>query len=171
MWSDIAGATIEAAGPPFTPSAFCRTFFSLHYARDLARAATLRDSPLIEPVAAAGWEDATIWEAAKARGEEAVHALIDAALEGTAATVFCLGAETAQRTYVDYEIRRSAERGNVLLGVRIHALADAAGRADPPGEIPFRLKTLGAPVFQFISADLLATRIRQAVDAPERARA
>ena len=140
-----------------------RTFISLHYARDLARANIVRGSEMIDGVAAAGWDDASRWEQAKEKGDAAIHRMIDAALEQTTATVICIGSETAQRTYIDYEIRKSAERGNVLLGVRINGVTDHLGQADPPGDVPFRLKALDVPVFAFASADELGKRIERAV--------
>lgn len=61
-------------------------------------------------------------------------------------TAVLIGSKTASRTYVDYEIEQSLERGNALIGVRIHTLADQDGRTDTPGEIPNALERAKAPI-------------------------
>src|SRR5207245_82933 len=99
-----------------------RTFFSFHYQRDIWRVNIVRNSNMIDGAAAAGWHDASLWEETKRQGDAAVKRLIDKGLEGTTVTVVCIGAQTASRKYVDYEIERSAQRKNLLLGVRIHHL-------------------------------------------------
>ncbi len=52
-------------------------------------------------------------------------------------TVVLIGAETASRKWVKYEIKRSHERGNGLLGVYIHKLKDKNGNTDRKGDNPF----------------------------------
>ena len=47
-----------------------------------------------------------------------------------------IGAETANRRYVSYEIERSVARGNGLLGVRINNIKGRDGRVDAPDEYP-----------------------------------
>jgi antiphage defense system Thoeris ThsB-like protein len=142
-----------------------RTFFSFHYQRDIWRMNIVRNSNMIEGAAAAGWHDASLWEEAKRQGDAAVKRLIDQGLERTTVTVVCIGAQTASRKYVDYEIDRSAQRGNVLLGVRIHHLKDRLGNTDMPGPIPQRLVNLRAPVIDFTSADDLGRTIERLVRA------
>src|SRR6266516_6647582 len=96
-----------------------RVFFSFHYERDVWRAAIVRNSWLTKERQAAGFFDAGIWEEAKKKGETAIKAMIDNALKNTSVTVVLLGRYTANRDYVKYEIVKSIERGNGILGVRI----------------------------------------------------
>jgi hypothetical protein len=125
-----------------------RVFFSFHYdERDIWRVNVVRNSGAIEGVAAAGFHDASLWEETKRRGDDAVKRLIDTGLEGTSVTVVLIGAQTAQRRYVSYEIARSISRGNGLLGVLIHNIKDKSGRYDAPGEVPEALRKAGAPVY------------------------
>jgi hypothetical protein len=145
-----------------------RTFFSFHYQRDIWRVNIVRNSNIIDGAAAAGWHDASLWEEAKSRGDYAITRLIDSGLERTTATVVCIGAQTAHRKYVDYEIEKSAERGNVLLGVRIHHLKDQFGRVDLPGPIPGLLTYYRAPIIDFTSSDDLGRRIQQLITARTR---
>ena len=125
-----------------------RVFFSFHYdERDIWRVNIVRNSGAIEGVAAAGFHDASLWDETKRRGDDAVRRLIDTGLEGTSVTIVLIGAQTAQRQYVSYEIARSISRGNGLFGIFIHNIKDKSGRYDGPGEVPEALRKAGAPVY------------------------
>ena len=84
-----------------------RVFFSFHYEIDVWRAGIVRNSHVVEGTAAAGFQDASLWEEAKKKGDEALKRLIKAGLEGTTVTAVLIGAETASRKWVDYEIQQS----------------------------------------------------------------
>ena len=115
-----------------------RVFFSFHYERDIWRASQVRNSWVTKPDReAAGFWDAAAWEEVKKKGEEAVKRWITKQLEGTTVTVVLIGAETSERKYVIYEIKRSYARGNGLLGVYIHKLKDKDGKVDYKGKNPF----------------------------------
>ena len=124
-----------------------RVFFSFHYERDIWRVNVVRNSGAIEGVAAAGFHDASLWEETKRRGGDAVKRLIDSGLEGTSVTVVLIGAQTAQRQYVSYEIAKSISRGNGLLGILIHNIKDKMGHSDERGDIPEALRNAGAPIY------------------------
>ena len=126
-----------------------KVFFSFHYQRDLWRVNVVRNSGMIDGVSAAGFYDASLWETAKRNGSEAVKRLIDDGLEGTTVTAVLIGAETAKRQYVSYEIQKSIALGNGLLGIRINNIKDANGRIDSPGLIPESLTRAGAPVYAY----------------------
>jgi len=126
-----------------------RVFFSFHYQRDLWRANIVRNSPTVEGTSAAGFSDASLWEEAKRKGDEAIKRLIDNGLSGTTVTVVLIGAETATRKYVTYEIEQSIKRGNGLLGVRIHGLKDKNGNTDSWGSVPTALSNAGAPIYTY----------------------
>lgn len=136
-----------------------RTFFSFHYQRDIWRVNIVRNSNMIDGAAAAGWHDASLWEEAKRKGDAAIKRMIDGALERTTATVVCIGARTANRAYVDYEILKSKERGNFIIGVRIHHLKDRFGLADTRGATPARLTAIGAKVIDFTTSSDLGREI------------
>jgi hypothetical protein len=137
-----------------------RVFFSFHYQRDIWRMNIVRNSNMIDGAAAAGWHDASLWEEAKAKGPAAVQRLIDGGLAHTTVTVVCIGALTAGRRWVDYEIDKSIERGNKLLGLRInHLKAPPANAPDPAGIVPKRLAGAGARVVTFTTADALGREV------------
>ena len=62
--------------------------------------------------------------------------MIDDGLRNTSVTCVLIGAETATRKWVKYEIEQSLERGNGLLGVYINGLRDRTGLTDPRGANP-----------------------------------
>ena len=126
-----------------------KVFFSFHYQRDLWRANVVRNSGVIEGVAAAGFHNTSLWEEARKNGDESVKRLIDKSLEGTSVTVVLIGAETNNRKYVSYEIQKSCARGNGMLGVRINNIKDKDGSIDLPGTIPEELIRIKAPVYVY----------------------
>jgi hypothetical protein len=126
-----------------------QTFFSFHYDRDVWRASTVRNSSMVDATAAAGWTDKSLWEAAKAKGDSAVRKLIDDALKGTSVTVVLIGAKTASRRWVKYEIDQSVARGNGLLGVHIHHLKDKDGYTDPKGAVPTGVPSGAVYTYEF----------------------
>src|SRR2546421_8484144 len=113
-----------------------RVFFSFHYERDISRANVVRNSWVTQDREAAGFFDAGLWEESKRKGDEAIKRMIDAALVGSSVTAVLIGAETAGRPYVEYEIQKSyAVKG--LLGVFIHGIKNLNGQTDPQGTNPF----------------------------------
>jgi len=141
-----------------------RVFFSFHYQRDLWRVNVIRNSGMIEGVAAAGFVDASVWEEAKRLGDAAIKALINRGLDGTSVTVVLIGAETASRRYVDYEIRQSLARGNGLFGIRVNGIKDQNGQTDPPGALPIALAEARAPIHSWEYGEL-GTWVEEAVAA------
>jgi len=117
-----------------------RVFFSFHYERDIWRANQVRNSWVTKPDReAAGFVDAADWEKIEKQGDDVIRRWIDRQLEGTSVTVVLIGTETSGRKWVRYEISKSRERGNGLLGVYIHNLKDKDGNTDEQGNNYFGL--------------------------------
>lgn len=114
-----------------------RVFFSFHYQNDVWRVNQIRMAHIVEGTAAAGFQDGSLWEETKRRGDAAVKALINKGLDGTTVTAVLIGSQTANRQYVRYEIDKSIERGNGLLGIYIHGLKDQYGLTTLQGRNPF----------------------------------
>jgi hypothetical protein len=115
-----------------------RVFFSFHYERDIWRANVVRNSWLTHSHReAAGFWDGSLWEDAQWKGHRALQNMIDSALYSTSVTVVLIGAETAQREYVQYEISASYQLGKGLLGIYIHNIADMSRTIDRKGRNPF----------------------------------
>jgi hypothetical protein len=126
-----------------------RVFFSFHYQKDIFRVNQIRNSHVVEGTAAAGFQDASLWEETKKKGDAAIKALIDKGLEGTSVTVVLIGAETADRKYVTYEIEQSIARGNGLLGIHIHSIKDGKGQTSIRGAVPAALRKAEALVYDW----------------------
>jgi len=139
-----------------------RTFFSFHYQRDIWRVNQIRNIPNVTRCAAAGFEDSSLWERAKSNSDEQIKRMIDDALDRTTVTVVCIGAKTAGRKYINYEIKKSLERGNGLVGLQINHLKDQNGDTDPLGESPYMIENAGYNVYKYIGVDKLAQRIEEA---------
>lgn len=123
-------------------------FFSFHYQRDILRVNQVRNSHVVVGKAAAGFTDGSLWERARRTSDAAVQRLIDEGLEGTSVTAVLIGAETASRRFVDYEIAQSIRRGNGLLGIHIsHLWGGAHSPAGGPGAVPWRLAQGGYPIY------------------------
>lgn len=113
-----------------------RTFFSFHYERDVWRASVVRNSAQLKPDVVADFIDASLWEEAKRKGDDAIRALIASGLAGTSVTCVLIGSETASRRWVNYEIDKSRERGNGLFGLYIDNIKDQNGKTAPRGANP-----------------------------------
>lgn len=114
-----------------------KIFFSFHYERDAWRAGQVRNSNVVSSDDRYGFIDAADWESIKKKGDAAIEGWIDDQLENTSVTVVLIGAETASREWVQYEILQSWNRGNGLVGVRIHNIKDQDQKTDVLGPNPF----------------------------------
>jgi hypothetical protein len=138
-----------------------RVFFSFHYQRDIWRINQIRSIPNITGCAAAGFQDASLWEEAKKKGDASIKKMIDDALYNTSVTVVFIGNQTANRKYIKYEIEQSIARGNGVVGIQIHHLKNQNGETDEPGNIPKLLEDNGFKVYKYVDYDILAARIEE----------
>lgn len=113
-----------------------RVFFSFEYS-DVSRAMVVRNSWVCQGKEAAGFVDAADFEALQRQGDDAVMAWIDKQLKGTSVTVVLVGSKTCSSRWVKYEIKKSIEIGNGLLGIDISKIRDLSGNTtDRCGQIP-----------------------------------
>ena len=109
-------------------------FFSFHYDRDAWRVQQIIQMGALEgqPILSAqGWEEV------KRRGKDAIEEWIRKQMAYKSAVVVLVGAQTATREWVRYEIAYAWDNRKPLVGLRIHGLADVDGKTDSPGENPF----------------------------------
>lgn len=140
-------------------------FFSFHYQQDIVRVNQIRNLPEIVDQAAAGFKDASLWEEAKKKSDDAIKKLIDDGLKGTSVTVVCIGYKTAGRKFINYEIQKSIDRGNGILGVKIHHLKNLASETDPEGDTPALLTKHGYSVYKYSDHAKLKSWIEAAAKA------
>jgi len=114
-----------------------KIFFSFHYECDSWRAGQVRNSNVVASEDEYGFIDGADWESIKKKGTAAIERWIDDQLKNTSVTVVLIGAETASREWVQHEILKSWNRGNGLVGVRIHNIKDQDQKTDVAGRNPF----------------------------------
>lgn len=113
-----------------------KIFFSFHYERDAWRAGQVRNSNVVSSEDQYGFVDAADWESIKNQGDAAIERWIEDQLKNTSVTAVLIGAETADREWVQYEIEKSWNRGNGIVGVWIHNIKDQDKKTDTAGRNP-----------------------------------
>ena len=111
-----------------------RTFYSFHYEPDNWRASQVRNMGVIEGNRPVSDND---WEQIKKGGDKAIQNWIDGQLKGKSCTIVLIGAKTARRKWIDYEIEKSWNDGKGVLGIYVHNLLDADKNKSAKGENPF----------------------------------
>lgn len=116
-----------------------RVFFSFHYDDVVTfRANVVRKHDMTkESREDSGFFDASIWEGAKKHGDSGVIKLIDDSLGNTSITCALIGTHTWSRRWVRYEILKSYDKGNKLLGVHINNIKDKNQQVFPLGRNVF----------------------------------
>ncbi len=129
-----------------------RAFYSFHYKPDCSRAAQVRNMGVIEGNAPASDND---WEAVKKGGDAAVQKWIDGQLDGKSCVVVLIGANTAGRKWINYEIETGWNNGKGVFGVFIHGLKDLDSKQSQKGANPFdefTMKRDGAKLSSIVRA-------------------
>lgn len=111
-----------------------QVFFSFHYALDNWRAGQVRNIGSVEGNTPVSDND---WETVKSGGENAIRHWIDRQMENRTCAVVLVGAQTAGRRWIKYEIRHAWESDMGVVGIRVHGLEDSAGRTTVRGSNPF----------------------------------
>lgn len=115
-----------------------RVFFSFHYEDVITfRVNVVRNHHLTKETGEAGFFDASIWEKAKSYGSLSLKRLINSGLENTTVSCVLIGSETWRRPWVRYEILKSYERGNSLIGIHINNIPDKYKYTYNQGNNPF----------------------------------
>lgn len=111
-----------------------KCFFSFHYIPDSVRASQVRNIGAIEGNPPARDND---WETITGGGESAIKRWISAQMFGKSCAVVLVGANTADRKWINYEIVKAWDEGLGVVGLRIHGLKDFNGNTSAPGANPF----------------------------------
>lgn len=111
-----------------------RCFYSFHYLPDNWRASTVRSIGAIEGNRPATDND---WETVKRGGEVAIKRWIDGQMVGKSCTIVLIGAKTAGRKWINYEINKSWDEGMGVVGIHIHGLKNREGKIAVKGANPF----------------------------------
>lgn len=81
--------------------------------------------------------DGSIWEDAKTKSPAKIKDLIDnSGIKNTSVTAILIGDHTANRRWINYEIFKSFEQGNGILGIYINRIKDKTGHITHKGLNP-----------------------------------
>lgn len=118
-----------------------KAFYSFHYVSDNWRASQVRNMGVVEGNKPASDND---WETIKRGGDSGIKKWIDDQLSGRSVVVVLIGAATAGRKWIKYEIEKGWNDGKGVFGVYVHNLKDAAGQQSYKGVNPFEDFTIGS---------------------------
>lgn len=111
-----------------------RAFYSFHYKPDNWRAAQVRNMGVIEgnrPVSDNEWEEIT------SGGDKAIQDWIDEQMQGKSCAIVLIGANTAGRKWIKYEIKKAWNDSKGVLGIYIHNLKNKDEEQSSKGRNPF----------------------------------
>lgn len=114
-----------------------RVFFSFHYQDVIEFRANVVRNHKTTKHKSAGYFDASLWEKAKKESDLALKRLINNGLNNTSVTAVLIGTKTYSRRWVRYEIAKSLQKGNKLIGVHINGIVDKGGKTKALGLNPF----------------------------------
>src|SRR5277367_2856094 len=100
-----------------------RAYFSFDYEEaDDFRIKIVRNHKFMGEIEKVGYFGKTTWEACRKKNSTELKRLIDTELEGTFATIVLCGDRTNSRRWVRYEMLKSIEQGNALVGIKINGI-------------------------------------------------
>lgn len=117
-----------------------KVFFSFHFAPDSWRASQVRQMGVVEGNQPCSDND---WESVTNGGDPAIAKWISGQMAGKSCTVVLIGAHTAGRKWIQYEIEKSWNGKKGLVGIHIHNLKNADGDQSTKGRNPFNDFTIG----------------------------
>jgi hypothetical protein len=109
-------------------------FYSFHYKPDNWRSSQVRNIGVIEGNSPASDND---WEAVTEGGDDAIKGWISAQMKGRTCAVILVGAGTANRKWINYEIVRAWDDGLGVVGICVHGLKNFSGETSSKGNNPF----------------------------------
>lgn len=129
-----------------------QAFYSFHNLPDNWRVSQVRNMGVVEGNQPASDND---WETVKRGGDAAIKRWIDSQLAGKTCALVLIGAETAQRKWIDYEIHSAWNTNKGVIGIFIHHLKNAGGLQARKGANPFahiRMKRDNASLSSIVKA-------------------
>lgn len=117
-----------------------KVFFSFYYDQDVMRVSQVREMGSLEhqPIL-----DSNDWEKVERNGPKAIQNWIDREMSGKDCLVVLIGAETASRPWVAYEIQKAWDLGMGVVGIYIHGLKDPRTGPSRKGANPFPATPVG----------------------------
>ena len=116
-----------------------QVFFSFDYDTDNWRAGQVRNRGKVDSSSTFSDND---WEEVKEKTDSKIEAWIDEQLNKRSCLVVLIGEKTANRKWINYEIKKAYELNKGIVGIYIHKLENALGEQDDKGNNPFDYLTL-----------------------------
>lgn len=116
-----------------------KVFYSFHYLHDSWRVSQVRNIGAVEDNKPAKDND---WETVTKGGDKAIEKWIDEQMTGRSCVVVLIGAATANRKWINHEIKKAWSDGKGLVGVHIHGLQNSEKKTSSKGANPFDVFTL-----------------------------
>lgn len=111
-----------------------KVFFSFQYKPDNWRVSQVRNIGAIEGNKPAADND---WESVTGGGDAAIKKWIGEQMTGRSCSVVLIGANTADRKWINYEIEKTWNDGKGIVGIYIHGLKNYSGEQSSKGSNPF----------------------------------
>lgn len=111
-----------------------QVFYSFHYGNDVMRVQQIRNMGIIEgnsPVSP------NSWETVKKNGDAAIEKWINENMQNRSCVIVLIGSNTANRKWINYEIKNAWENNKGLFGIYIHNLKDPIFGRCTQGKNPF----------------------------------
>ena len=124
-----------------------QVFYSFHYANDVMRVQLIRNMGIIEGNSPVSPNE---WEQVKTSGNRAIEKWIDDNMKYRSCVIVLVGSETANRPWVQYEIKKAWADGKGLFGIYIHNQRDPRTGTCQKGNNPFSQFTLNGQPFDQI---------------------
>lgn len=114
-------------------------FFSFHYGNDVMRVQQVRNIGAIEGNTPISPNE---WETVRRGGDSSVKRWIDENMKYKQCVIVLVGKETANRPWVQYEIKKAWNDGKPIFGIHIHNLKCPRNGTSDKGANPFDAFTL-----------------------------
>ena len=114
-------------------------FLSFNFKKDNWRVQQVRNIGSIDEQQILNYND---WESIKQQGDATIEKWINEQMNYKACVVVLIGSETANRKWINYEIRRAWDGHKPIVGIYIHRLEDVNGKQSTKGENPFKYISL-----------------------------
>ncbi len=109
-------------------------FYSFHFDNDVFRVQQVRNMGAIEDNSPVSPNE---WEQIRRRGDASIQKWIDDNMSYRRCVIVLVGSDTANRKWVQYEIKKAYDSGKGLFGVYVHNLRDPRNGTSWQGSNPF----------------------------------
>ncbi len=117
-----------------------KCFYSFHYVPDNWRVSKIRNIGAVEGNKPASDND---WETVTGGGDKKIKDWIAGQMKGRTCTVILVGSNTADRKWINHEIKESWDKGMGVLAIHIHNITDSNDKQSSKGSNPLYYVTHG----------------------------